>query len=132
VINRSSNNATIATLPSSVTIPAGLQDVAFVATTNSGNGGATITGFALGFENGTRPLSPLPSRARSPLSLRSRRPRSRFLAARLPLLDYLQIECDPDAVYQDHAFIDQLLTSDFRIDKLAEHASRTYVFDSFR
>ena len=57
VVNLSSNDATIATVPSFVTVPAGLQDIAFIATTNSSGGGATITGFANGFVNGTASIS---------------------------------------------------------------------------
>jgi len=57
VVNLSSNDATIATVPSFVTVPAGLQDIAFIATTNSNGGGATITGFANGFVNGTASIS---------------------------------------------------------------------------
>jgi len=53
----SSNNTSIATVPTSVTIPAGLQSVTFGVTTGSASGTAVITGFANNFQNGTANLA---------------------------------------------------------------------------
>ena len=53
----SSNNTPVATVPSSVTIPAGQQSATFSISTASASGTAVITGFANSFQSGTANLT---------------------------------------------------------------------------